>query len=502
MAEGLFDFFSRARGQERRAALEGLLTQFIPPELRPQLGLLAEANPVVSMERAGQDAQTVFAPDVALMDRLAAGGRMASNMAGVLAPVAAGRAVGMAPVQAVQEGLLGLSATPQVAAVRDFAADESGALRLTLRGDYAGSHTAPELLPGATLDNPADIWGSDIYSPQALRYFGTGDDALDKQSLAAIRAARSNPDAEVPIFRAVPLDAPDDINAGDWVTTSARYARDHGESALGGEYKIVTEMVKAKELATDGNSIHEWGWWPSQERLAEAGLLSQPAPTDPIAERGAQIMDMLRSGRGADVTEDMLDMGDPVQNARLNEWLFSNYDLPMDAASRAARAGEMGMNTPLLHGTAGDEFLSFREGSASLPVDRAIWSSTTPEGGPNFIAASRMESAGQDSGRVIPLMARTGNNLVVDATGKHAVDVRGVRNAAADGFDAVTLENVREFGSPDLTTSVAVFDPSNLRSRFARFDPRLSHLRNLNAALAGGIPLYGLLSTQPEQEQY
>lgn len=126
MADGLFDFFSRARGQERRAALEGLLTQFIPPELRPQLGLLAEANPVVSMERAGQDAQTVFAPDVALMDRLAAGGRMASNMAAVAAPaMVAGRA-GVPAAQALEESLTGLST-----AVQPFMADEFGGVRLT-----------------------------------------------------------------------------------------------------------------------------------------------------------------------------------------------------------------------------------------------------------------------------------------------------------------------------------------------------------------------------------
>ena len=30
--------------------------------------------------------------------------------------------------------------------------------------------------------------------------------------------------------------------------------------------------------------------------------------------------------------------------------------------------------------------------------------------------------------------------------------------------------------------NVVVFDPANIRSRFARFDPRLSHLANLNAA--------------------
>lgn len=101
MAEGLFDFFSRARGQERRAALEGLLTQFIPPELRPQLGLLAEATPTRAAELAGQSAGRMVQPGLSGWERMAAAGDTLSNMAGVLAPVAAGRAVGMAPVQAV-----------------------------------------------------------------------------------------------------------------------------------------------------------------------------------------------------------------------------------------------------------------------------------------------------------------------------------------------------------------------------------------------------------------
>ena len=47
----------------------------------------------------------------------------------------------------------------------------------------------------------------------------------------------------------------------------------------------------------------------------------------------------------------------------------------------------------------------------------------------------------------------------------------------------------------------ASYNPSDIRAIFARFDPRLSHLRNLNAALTAGVPL-GLLAMQPEQEQY
>ena len=121
----IFDFFTREAGQERRRALEGLLTQFIPPEMRPQLGLLAEANPVVSMERAGQDAQQLFAPDQTIMDRIASLGRMSSNIAGTVAPaMVAGRA-GVPVVNAVQDVLTGYSPM-----VQPFMADESGALRL------------------------------------------------------------------------------------------------------------------------------------------------------------------------------------------------------------------------------------------------------------------------------------------------------------------------------------------------------------------------------------
>ncbi len=136
---GLLDLLMQAResGRGARADLENSINYYIPPELRGLLGLAAEANPVVSMERAGQDAQQLFAPDQTLMDRLAAGGRMASNMAGVLAPMAAGRAVGMPAVQAVQEGLLGLSMTPEAAAVRQFGGDEFGGVNLPLTRENA-----------------------------------------------------------------------------------------------------------------------------------------------------------------------------------------------------------------------------------------------------------------------------------------------------------------------------------------------------------------------------
>ena len=50
------------------------------------------------------------------------------------------------------------------------------------------------------------------------------------------------------------------INNGDWVTTSKEYAKMHGESNLNNNYRILTKVVKASQLYTDGNSIFEWGY--------------------------------------------------------------------------------------------------------------------------------------------------------------------------------------------------------------------------------------------------
>jgi hypothetical protein len=128
---GLLDLLMQAResGRGARADLENSINYYIPPELRGLLGLAAEANPVVSMERAGQDAQRLVQPGLSGWDRMAAAGDMASNMAGVLAPMAAARAVGMPAVRALEEGLLGMSMTPEAAALRQFAGDEFGGIK-------------------------------------------------------------------------------------------------------------------------------------------------------------------------------------------------------------------------------------------------------------------------------------------------------------------------------------------------------------------------------------
>jgi hypothetical protein len=57
------------------------------------------------------------------------------------------------------------------------------------------------------------------------------------------------------------LKKPLKINKGDWVGITKQYAKEHGESVLD-DYKIISKKVQAKDIYTNGDSIHEWGYDP------------------------------------------------------------------------------------------------------------------------------------------------------------------------------------------------------------------------------------------------
>jgi hypothetical protein len=301
-------------------------------------------------------------------------------------------------------------------------------------------------------------------------------------------------------------------------------------SDFGGSVPRLKDFYKRFGFVENKGKNADYGISESMYRLPQ----SIPVPTDPATARGQEIMGMLTSGRAGEVTDQMLDLGDPVLNARLNEYLYSNYDLPMDTASRMARSeafGETGY-----HSTSAD-FPYF-----APPTKAGVDAFPTQQ--PTFLA--RSEAAASDMGRgagtnIIPVRARTaslfdpamlqenpgarwledswsplGRKLLDDISAGRVADAaddpESYAAAAASGqWDLVESapfqQWLRQQGFSDFNVSeagnanFAVVDPTRIRSLFARFDPRLSHLRNLNAALTAGIPL-GLLAMQPEQEQY
>lgn len=191
--------------------------------------------------------------------------------------------------------------------------------------DYKGMHKAPRKGEGAPLHDLTQVYPDDIYTlplATAARYYGHGE-PLDTEALAIMQRAKGRPEMAIKIYRAVPdmnkatdkkikyiskliayiekygfppladTDARElwskfdrnkeamikhlydemnklrdgrskalPLNIGDWVTTVRGYALNHGRSTLGGDYKIVSKTVKAKDLYTDGNSPYEFGYDP------------------------------------------------------------------------------------------------------------------------------------------------------------------------------------------------------------------------------------------------
>jgi hypothetical protein len=119
--------------------------------------------------------------------------------------------------------------------------------------DLTGKYTGQQIYP------------DDIYSYDARRMYSAGTD-YDNEAISIMQSVKDRPNAKIDIYRAVPKDKPSKINTGDWVTTVKQYAVEHGEDNLGGNYKIIKQKANARDLFTDGNSIHEFGYDP-QPRL-------------------------------------------------------------------------------------------------------------------------------------------------------------------------------------------------------------------------------------------
>lgn len=131
--------------------------------------------------------------------------------------------------------------------------------------DYRGLHTAPTKDSGAPLHDltgGGTVYPDDIYSPMAKQYYGTGESG-DARLFQKIHSLKGKPNELVDVWRAVPKDVYEQIgnkiNHGDWVTIDRNYAVQHGESALGGDYKLQRIRVPAKSLFTNGDSPYEFG---------------------------------------------------------------------------------------------------------------------------------------------------------------------------------------------------------------------------------------------------
>ena len=131
--------------------------------------------------------------------------------------------------------------------------------------DYGMSHRPSGPFDAAPAHNVSanGMYPEDFYSNNGLHYYGTGEDVIDKQSYNAIRSVLNLPNEKVTMYRAVPnIVSKPSINIGDWVTLSRQYAKEHGESNLNNDFKILSKKVPARDVFTNADSMHEFGYFP------------------------------------------------------------------------------------------------------------------------------------------------------------------------------------------------------------------------------------------------
>jgi GNAT superfamily N-acetyltransferase len=119
---------------------------------------------------------------------------------------------------------------------------------------------------------PDDFYSSEgqrLYA-QGARNANDGYGMANTESYNIIQSVKGNPDAEVIIYRGVPdEDSITDINTGDFVTLSKKYAELHAASGYGrsGDEagKIISKKVKVKDIYWDQNDVNEFGYFPDSD---------------------------------------------------------------------------------------------------------------------------------------------------------------------------------------------------------------------------------------------
>jgi hypothetical protein len=268
-------------------------------------------------------------------------------------------------------------------------------------------------------------------------------------------------------------------------------------------------------LAMSGLAMTGGGLAASTLRPTKPSLPSAPK------ERGDMILNMLKEGEAANITDDMFDMGDSVKTTQLNQYLFENYDLPMDAESRAQRLFQMGYRREGMHGTSKEtagttetpDILAFRPSTAGA-YGRGVYVDPVRDGdigASRYYAEPRGREAGT-SGTYYPLLTKgklieKGSyddeyfKALDDVAKANPKESDQARATTEDAMNRLAEQRVSEQGFAGVggAGEYTIFDPANIRSRSARADPRLAHLSDIMAANASKSA--GLLTTAASEAQ-
>lgn len=300
----------------------------------------------------------------------------------------------------------------------------------------------------------------------------------------------------------------------------------------------------------------DMGGTPSQRyRAGMADLLTGAVDFAPGVGDAVGIADTVQAARGGNYgTAAMLGGATVLGMAPLIGDAASKAirgGLDMSQAARMQRAAEQVYTPNLYHGTAADieEFNPAQFGGSAtkarsaklgtwmvdnpevaggyarfaaedVPVQRLLDQALRAERNGNFNEADRLnvlaenlelggELRGGGGQNIMPLRAR-GKFFEIDAEGATMSDLDDnqltdwAQEAKAKGFDGVKINNFSDnvdYGQYMPATHYLVFDPANIRSTNAAFDPAKRGSSNLMAGAAGGaIGLSALRNIQRDEE--
>jgi hypothetical protein len=152
--------------------------------------------------------------------------------------------------------------------------------------DYRMKHQAPDVESGAPLFNLTanGIYPRDFYD--RMHEYRPHHDA-DFDAMNVIHEARGKPEKRVHMCRAVPKGVKT-INPGDWVAITRAYARDHGRhgSDPSQDMPVICALTEAKNLYSNGDSFHEWGY--VGQKPVQGTVVFRPRKALTQAEREAK----------------------------------------------------------------------------------------------------------------------------------------------------------------------------------------------------------------------
>lgn len=304
--------------------------------------------------------------------------------------------------------------------------------------------------------------------------------------------------------------------------TSWQYVGEKGKEGISGRYEKFENYLKdAKSIEASNVSVNKDGgivFGDGRHRYAvlrDMGLDELPIVMDKESIKNAKKFGYLSDTPKKEASYPQQEALDTAQRNAALPIEEGGLGLPKDNTPEM-RAAAMGFQD-VYHGTT-------KGAKKDQLYDAEFWMTSNPKVA-NTYATGRPEFGRPEGQTVMPLSARFENPMVIDAP--YGASWRQIDTALPNdpevltystdmlsdiakkqGYDSLIVKNVFDVGGGKIPrsqkgqdaltgTTYAVFDPAQVRSRFAAFDPMRKNEKDI---LAGVLPL-GLLADEEQRKK-